>query len=124
MHRGCKRRADLAATDLLALHGSLPLQEQQRALKHSPDGQRNIIFSTNIAETSLTIPGVTGVVDSGLERALNFDPVQACRVWSRKISRQQSNEKDVPAVCNKASAFGCGEKVIIRLWRNIILQKF
>lgn len=57
--------------DLLALHGSQRAEEQDRAL--SPSGRRKIVVATNIAETSLTIPGVTIVVDSGLARIHRFD---------------------------------------------------
>ncbi|MFT6914722.1 MAG: HrpA-like RNA helicase [Motiliproteus sp.] len=61
-------RAALASVDaeLLELHGSVPAREQRRALE-SGKGRR-IILATNIAETSLTIPGVRVVIDSGLER--------------------------------------------------------
>ncbi|MEH6470351.1 MAG: helicase-related protein [Halopseudomonas sp.] len=61
-------RAALASCDaeLLELHGSVPAREQRRALE-SGKGRR-IILSTNIAETSLTIPGVRVVIDTGLER--------------------------------------------------------
>ncbi|PKG56043.1 helicase-related protein [Shewanella sp. GutDb-MelDb] len=52
--------------DLVALHGGISATEQQSLLANA-DTQR-VIFATNIAETSLTIPGVTAVIDSGLER--------------------------------------------------------
>lgn len=59
----CSHRRDLA---LLPLHGSLPPDEQDRALR--PAGRRKVIFATNVAETSLTVEGVTVVIDSGLAR--------------------------------------------------------
>ncbi|MPY26367.1 helicase-related protein [Shewanella sp. YLB-07] len=52
--------------ELLALHGGISPQDQKKVLQQA-DHQR-VIFATNVAETSLTIPGVTAVVDSGLER--------------------------------------------------------
>lgn len=57
-----------AARDLLLLplHGDLPGDEQDRAL--TPARRRKVILSTNVAETSVTVPGVTAVVDSGLAR--------------------------------------------------------
>lgn len=58
--------------DLLPLHGSLTLEEQQRALSPS-SGRRRIIVSTNVAETSVTVPGVTAVVDSGFEKVARYD---------------------------------------------------
>ncbi|QIZ78958.1 ATP-dependent RNA helicase [Ferrimonas lipolytica] len=51
---------------LLALHAGVTKAEQQLAL--APNKQRRIVLATNVAETSLTIPGVTLVIDSGLER--------------------------------------------------------
>jgi ATP-dependent helicase HrpB len=56
----------------LPLHGELPPEAQDRAVARS--GGRKIIVSTNVAETSLTIDGVTAVVDSGLARMARFDP--------------------------------------------------
>ncbi|MFY8273289.1 DEAD/DEAH box helicase [Pseudoalteromonas sp. SSDWG2] len=50
----------------IALHGSSPIHEQQAAMHLSE--QRRIIFATNVAETSLTVPGIECVIDSGLER--------------------------------------------------------
>src|SRR5690606_1834700 len=51
---------------VLPLYGSLPFDEQQRAI--APSSRRKIVLSTNIAETSLTIDGVRTVIDSGLAR--------------------------------------------------------
>lgn len=48
------------------LHGSIPLDEQKRILK--PGGSRRVVLSTNIAESSLTLPSVSGVIDSGLQK--------------------------------------------------------
>ncbi|WP_462158577.1 DEAD/DEAH box helicase [Pseudoalteromonas sp. GB56] len=50
----------------IGLHGSSPMHEQQQAL-HQCD-ERRIIFATNVAQTSLTVPGIECVIDSGLER--------------------------------------------------------
>lgn len=55
----------------LPLHGELPAEQQDRAVARSE--ARKIIVSTNVAETSLTIDGVTAVVDSGLARIARFD---------------------------------------------------
>src|SRR6267378_4236795 len=67
--------AELAAHRLLIvlpLHGDLPAEEQDRAL--APASRRKIILSTNVAETSVTVPGVTAVVDSGLARIAAHSP--------------------------------------------------
>src|SRR5581483_8560904 len=60
---------------LLPLYGDLPLAEQQRAVApRSPGAPRKIILATNVAETSVTIPGVTTVIDSGLARIAGHSP--------------------------------------------------
>lgn len=64
--------ARLQRIELVSLHGSLPLADQQRALKPSPDSRR-IVLSTNIAESSVTLDGVDTVIDSGLQRQLRQD---------------------------------------------------
>ncbi|MFM8985391.1 MAG: ATP-dependent helicase HrpB [Planctomycetia bacterium] len=53
---------------LLPLFGDLPPEQQDRVLDDV--GRRKVILATNVAETSLTIPGVTAVVDSGLARQM------------------------------------------------------
>jgi ATP-dependent helicase HrpB len=59
---------------IIPLHGSLPAEDQERALRPDPQHRRKIILATNIAETSLTIDGVRTVIDSGLARIASFDP--------------------------------------------------
>lgn len=58
---------------VLELSGAQSVAEQQRALT-LPAQERCVIVATNIAETSLTIPGVTAVIDSGLARQAAYDP--------------------------------------------------
>lgn len=60
-------------TLVVALHGQLNIQDQRAAIMPAP-GQRKIILSTNIAESSLTVEGVRCVVDSGLVRLQQQDP--------------------------------------------------
>jgi ATP-dependent helicase HrpB len=52
--------------DLLPLHGDLPAAEQDRAVRRGP--RRKVVLATNVAESSITIDGVTWVIDSGLAR--------------------------------------------------------
>jgi ATP-dependent helicase HrpB len=87
--------AELAAARDLALvplHGDLPAEDQDRAL--TPGRKRKVILSTNVAETSVTVPGVTAVVDSGLARIAGHSP------WSglpslqvAKISRASATQR-------------------------------
>jgi len=58
--------------DLLPLYGRLGKADQQRIFH--PQGKRRIILSTNIAETSLTVPGIRYVVDTGLARISHYSP--------------------------------------------------
>ncbi len=59
------------ALDVRALHGSLSLKDQRRALASSSSGRR-VILATNVAETSLTVPGIKVVIDSGLVRRTRY----------------------------------------------------
>lgn len=56
------------------LFGDLSRLEQDRALHTDPGGRRRVVLATNIAQTSLTLAGITAVVDSGLARVNRFDP--------------------------------------------------
>ncbi|NMW31047.1 ATP-dependent helicase HrpB [Altererythrobacter sp. RZ02] len=60
-------------TPIHALHGQADPASQRAALKRNPEGLRRIILATAIAETSLTLDGVSVVVDSGLSRRAEFD---------------------------------------------------
>lgn len=57
---------------VLPLYGSLPKEEQDRVFK--PSSRRKVILATSLAETSLTIEGITTVIDSGLMRVPRFSP--------------------------------------------------
>ncbi len=76
----CGAWAASKGISLRILHGDLASDEQDRALKS--DGARKLILSTNIAESSLTLPGVTCVIDSGLARIPRSD------AWSGVTSLQ------------------------------------
>ena len=78
--------------DVRPLHGSLPFEEQRRALLPG-DGPR-VICATNIAETSLTIDGVTLVVDTGLARRASFDERRGMdRLDTVPISRASAQQR-------------------------------
>ncbi|SDQ21946.1 ATP-dependent helicase HrpB [Pseudoxanthomonas sp. CF385] len=59
---------------VLALHGELPVEKQSEALQPDPQGRRRVVLATNVAESSVTLPGVRVVVDSGLAREPSYDP--------------------------------------------------
>jgi hypothetical protein len=58
----------------LPLHGKLQANEQQRVFNPPRRGKRKIVFATNSAETSITIPGIKYVIDSGRIKEMQFDP--------------------------------------------------
>ena len=62
--------AESGAIDLLPLHGDMPVSEQLRAF--APSQRQKVILATNVAETSITVPGVAVVIDSGLARRSAF----------------------------------------------------
>ena len=68
--------ADVLSEDIvvLALHGELPVEKQSEALQPDPQGRRRVVLATNVAESSVTLPGVRVVVDSGLAREPSYDP--------------------------------------------------
>lgn len=93
--KGCK---------VLPLHGELPPERQDEAVGRS--AQRKIIVSTNVAETSLTIDGVTGVIDAGLARIARFDSRRGINtLLIEKISRASAQQRagragrTAPGVC-------------------------
>ena len=74
------------------LHGSQPLAEQAIAI--SPSQERKIILATNVAETSLTVDGVTLVIDSGLARYADYDPHRGInRLSTRRISQASAQQR-------------------------------
>ncbi|GGE96727.1 ATP-dependent helicase HrpB [Hymenobacter cavernae] len=60
--------------DVHVLHGELPAEQQDAALRPAPAGRRKVVLATSIAETSLTIEGVQVVVDGGYARVPHFEP--------------------------------------------------
>jgi len=77
---------------VLPLYGELPAEQQDAALL--PQTRRKVVLATNVAETSVTVEGVTGVVDSGLARMLVFDPrVGLDRLQLTPISRASAEQR-------------------------------
>jgi len=90
------------------LHGELPPEQQDRAVARYD--ARKIIVSTNVAETSLTIDGVTAVIDSGLARIARFDPHRGINtLLVEKISAASADQR-----AGRAGRTAPG--VCVRLW--------
>src|SRR5918997_835582 len=79
----CEQLAERHDLLVVPLHGELPAEEQDRAVR--PAGRRKLILSTNVAETSVTIEGVAAVIDSGLARVAGQSPWSGLPVL--KVSR-------------------------------------
>jgi HrpA-like RNA helicase len=100
--------AELRDFETLPLHGTLDVDAQERALAPSP--RRKIILATNIAETSLTVEGVTAVVDSGLHKVLRFDPDTSIdHLVLERISRDSADQR-----AGRAGRTAPG--IVVRLW--------
>lgn len=77
---------------VLPLHGDLPIAEQARAVE--PASRRKVVLSTNVAETSVTIDGVTTVVDTGLARQASYSPWSGLpTLTTAKISRASATQR-------------------------------
>jgi ATP-dependent helicase HrpB len=88
--------AEPLASDVrvLPLYGDLTAAEQDAALAPADSGTRKVVLATNIAETSLTLPGVRAVVDSGLARRARFDPATGMgRLETVRISRASAEQR-------------------------------
>jgi ATP-dependent helicase HrpB len=68
------RRPGGGEIEVLTLHGELPVEQQSRVLQPASDGRRRVVLATNVAESSVTLPGVRVVIDSGLAREPRLDP--------------------------------------------------
>jgi ATP-dependent helicase HrpB len=99
---------DLTDVDILPLHGSLEAPAQDRALV--PESRRRVIVATNIAETSLTVPRVTAVVDSGLHKVARYDA-------DRGIDSLETERIPTDAADQRAGRAGrIGPGIVRRLW--------
>ena len=93
---------------VLPLYGDLPAEQQDAALL--PLDRRKIVLATNVAETSVTVEGAAGVVDTGQARTLTFDPgVGLDRLRLTPISRASADQRAGRA--GRTRPGGC-----VRLW--------
>jgi ATP-dependent RNA helicase HrpB len=101
----------VAATRDLAvapLHGDLPPEQQDAALLRGP--RRRIVLATNVAETSVTVEGVTGVVDTGLARQSMFDP----RLGLDRLQLTPISQASAAQRAGRAGRLQAG--ICVRLW--------
>ncbi len=94
--------------DIRPLYGNMPFSEQLMAIR--PGKQRRVVLATNVAETSLTIEGISTVVDSGWERRSRFDSASGLsRLELKRISAASATQR-----CGRAGRLGPG--ACYRLW--------
>jgi len=96
--------------EIVALHGDLSLGEQHAALAPARAGVRRVVLATNVAESSLTLPGVRAVVDLGLAREPRFDPNSGfTRLDTVQVSQASAEQR-----AGRAGRLGPGRAY--RLW--------
>ena len=99
-----------AEAEIRPLYGALPFAEQRAAVAPAPPGRRKVVLATAIAETSLTIEGITAVVDGGLARRARFDPRSGmARLVTERVSRAEATQRT-----GRAGRLGPGR--CYRLW--------
>jgi ATP-dependent helicase HrpB len=108
--RRCRRALEGAApqVELCELYGDLPGERQDAALRRGQ--RRKVVLATNVAETSVTIEGITAVVDSGLQRLPRFDAAAGLdRLELARISAASADQR-----AGRAGRTGPG--LCLRLW--------
>ena len=80
-----------AHVDVLPLYSELSKDRQETIFQHS--NRRKVVLSTNVAETSLTLPNITGVIDSGLAKIASYAPWSGLSVLETKAICQSSIEQ-------------------------------
>lgn len=96
------------------LYGDLPFVKQQEAIMPNKSGMRKIVLATSIAETSLTIEGVTTVIDAGFARVPKFNPRSGLtRLETVRVTRDAADQR-----AGRAGRLGPG--VCYRLWTSAV----
>jgi ATP-dependent helicase HrpB len=123
IHRVAAQLAERLPSNLevIALHGSLDVGDQDRAIRPAASGRRKVVLATSIAETSLTIEGVRVVVDCGLSRRSRFSPrTGMSRLETVRVSRASADQR-------RGRAGRTAPGICYRLWpgeENASLQAF
>ena len=91
--KACERLESTANLVCLSLHGQLQAREQQLVFEPVTPGKRKVVFATNSAETSITIPGIKYVVDTGLVKEKVFDAKKNMSALVVKVISKSSAEQ-------------------------------
>ena len=106
--QSCEEYAARHRLELHTLHGELSAEEQDRAIR--PSGRKKVILSTNVAETSVTIEGLTAVIDSGLARIGSHSP------WSGLPALKLAKVSKASAIQRAGRAGRTGPGTCLRLY--------
>ncbi|HEY3367263.1 MAG TPA: ATP-dependent helicase HrpB [Symbiobacteriaceae bacterium] len=110
IRRVAARLGEPAGVTVAPLYGNLPQEAQDRAILPAPPGERKVVLATSIAETSLTVEGVTVIIDSGLMRVPRFSPrTGMTRLVTLPVSRSSADQR-------RGRAGRLGPGVCYRLW--------
>ncbi len=110
IHKTSELLQEFTSAAIMPLYGDLPLKQQQEAIMPHPQGMRKIVLATSIAETSLTIEGITTVIDSGYARVPRFDPRSGLtRLETIRVTRDAADQR-----AGRAGRLGPG--VCYRMW--------
>lgn len=104
----CRRKCGADGLEYYGLYGEMTSEEQHDVLEPARPGIRKVIAATNIAETSLTIPGVRHVIDSGLVKQNRYDSARGVNLLElRPISRDSADQRagragrQAPGTCRR-----------------------
>ena len=104
--------ARLPGAPILPLHGQVAPADQRRAIRRDEEGRRRIVLSTSIAETSLTLEGVSIVVDSGRSRRAEYDRAAG----TTRLVTRRSSQASAAQRAGRAARQGPGHAY--RLWEE------
>ncbi|MEM9999870.1 MAG: ATP-dependent helicase HrpB [Pseudomonadota bacterium] len=114
IERTAQRLSSLTSDNLIIapLFGAMDIKDQAIAIETPPPGVRKIVLATSIAQTSITIDGVSVVIDSGLSREPVFEPrYQTTRLETVRVSKATADQR-----AGRAGRTGPG--TAIRLWHE------
>ncbi|PFH33414.1 DEAD/DEAH box helicase domain-containing protein [Besnoitia besnoiti] len=103
---------------VLPCHAALQPAQQQKVFQPAPPGLRKVVIATNIAETSVTIPDISFVIDSGLHKQMEFDPrKRLSQLREQAISRSAAQQR-----AGRAGRVAAGE--CFRLYEKSVFEKY
>ena len=110
LHQNLTDKLSSGVIELCPLYGELSIAEQQKAIAPAANGKRKLVLATNIAETSLTIEGVTLVIDCGFEKTAVYDP----KTLINKLQQQVISKASATQRAGRAGRLSAGK--CIRLY--------